>query len=125
MREFQIWAPDVRAVPYYGEAASRQIIRDYEIFHSGQSSGQTKLKLHILVTTYETFLNKSEWSAVFKAPSRWEVLVIDEGQRRTQLFIIATVHSDILPIVKNNNSLLFKQLNQIPVGHRVLMTGVS
>jgi chromodomain-helicase-DNA-binding protein 4 len=88
MREFQVWAPEVRAVPYYGEAASREIIRNYEIFHSGATSGQTKLKLHVLVTTYETFLNKTEWASVFKAPSRWEVLVIDEGQRRMEFTIV-------------------------------------
>jgi chromodomain-helicase-DNA-binding protein 4 len=81
-REFQTWAPNVRAVPYYGEAASRDIIRNYEIFQSSATSGQTKLKLHVLITTYETFLTKHEWASVFKAPTRWETLVIDEGQRR-------------------------------------------
>ncbi|CCA67695.1 probable CHD1-transcriptional regulator [Serendipita indica DSM 11827] len=106
MREFQTWAPQLRAVAYYGEAASRDVTREYEIFHSSVASGQTKLKLHVLVTTYETFLNKVEWATVFRAPSRWEVLVVDEGQR-----------------LKNNKSLLFQKLNQIFVGHRVLMTG--
>ncbi|KAG8855985.1 hypothetical protein FRB91_001375 [Serendipita sp. 411] len=106
MREFQTWAPQIRAVPYYGEAASRDIIRSHEIFHSEATSGQTRLKLHVLVTTYDTFLSKQEWSTVFKAPSRWEVLIVDEGQR-----------------LKNNESLLFQKLNTIQVGHRVLMTG--
>lgn len=81
-REFQTWAPNVRAVPYYGEAASRDVVRNYEIFQSSATSGQTKLKLHVLITTYETFLTKHEWASVFKAPTRWETLVIDEGQRR-------------------------------------------
>lgn len=106
MREFQTWAPQVRAVPYYGDAASREIIRNYEIFQSGTTSGQTRLKLHVLVTTYDTFLTKVEWATVFKAPTRWETLVVDEGQR-----------------LKNNASLLFQRLNTINIGHRVLMTG--
>lgn len=89
MREFQAWAPNVRAVAYYGEQSSRKIIRAHEIFHSSTSTGQTKLKLHVLVTTYETFLTQEEWATVFKAPSRWEVLIVDEGQRR-MFFILYT-----------------------------------
>jgi chromodomain-helicase-DNA-binding protein 4 len=84
VREFAAWAPQIRAVPYYGEAASREIMKRYEIFHDKAQSNFTKLKFHVLLTTYETFNNRRgdrEWSSVFNGPSRWEILVIDEGQR--------------------------------------------
>lgn len=99
MREFQTWAPNIRAVPYYGEQSSRKIIRSHEIFHSSPTTGQTKLKLHVLVTTYETFLNHEEWATVFKAPSRWEVLIVDEGQRR-MYFINPRIFAQGLPSKK-------------------------
>jgi chromodomain-helicase-DNA-binding protein 4 len=93
IREFQTWAPALRVVPYYGDADSRDVIRKYEIFHSFSTSGQTKLKLHVLVTTYETFLGKNDWASVFKAPSRWETLIIDEGQRCENYFHVSLVYT--------------------------------
>lgn len=84
IREFEAWAPQIRAVPYFGEAASREIMKQYEVFHDKAISSFTKLKFHVLLTTYDTFNNRrhdKDWSSIFNGPSRWEVLVVDEGQR--------------------------------------------
>ena len=84
IREFEAWAPQIRAVPYFGEAASREVMRQYEVFHGKARPGFTKLKFHVLLTTYETFNNRrgdKDWSSIFNGPSRWEILVVDEGQR--------------------------------------------
>lgn len=78
MREFQRWAPHVRAVQYCGVAESRAVIREYELYHKGS----TDLKFHVLVATYETITNPKEFTSVFGRVKRWEALVVDEGQRR-------------------------------------------
>jgi chromodomain-helicase-DNA-binding protein 4 len=77
VREFERWAPDIRAVPFYGEAKARKVIKDYELYHTGSS----ELKFHVLVTTYETLTGPNDFS-LFKNVPRWEALIVDEGQRR-------------------------------------------
>lgn len=49
----------------------------YELFHKARREP----KYHILVTTYETITNPKDFTAVFKSVDRWEILVVDEGQR--------------------------------------------
>ncbi|KAF7306761.1 SNF2 family DNA-dependent ATPase [Mycena indigotica] len=104
VREFERWAPNLRVVPFYGEAKSRAIIREFELVHKEKrKSGMLGIKYHVLVTTYDTIIGR-EFS-VFKIP-RWEVLVVDEGQR-----------------LKSDSSLLFRKLNELTTLHRVIMTG--
>ncbi|KAF8578409.1 hypothetical protein K439DRAFT_1663741 [Ramaria rubella] len=106
LREFSRWAPRLRVVPYSGEGKSREIIRKYELYHeSAPDNKHTNLKFHVLVTTYDTLIGK-DFTAVFKSVPRWELLIIDEGQR-----------------LKNEASLLFKRLNELNTVHRILMTG--
>lgn len=81
VREFERWAPNLRVVPFYGDAKSRDIIKGYELSHSSPARDTTGAKYNVLVTTYETVTNNKEF-AVFKSTPRWEVLVVDEGQRR-------------------------------------------
>ena len=69
-------------VPYYGEAKSREIVRRYELMHDETETGYTKLKYHVLVTTYETITSSRDFGPVFKQVPRWEALIVDEGQRR-------------------------------------------
>lgn len=85
VREFERWAPCLRVVPYYGEAKSREIVRRYELTHDETEPGYTKLKYHVLITTYETITKARDFGAVFKQPPRWEALIVDEGQRRMWL----------------------------------------
>ncbi|KAF9015550.1 SNF2 family N-terminal domain-containing protein [Cyathus striatus] len=105
VREFERWAPKLRVVPYYGEKKAREIIQKYELFHSKSRPGDTPAKFHVLVTTYET-LTKGQDFSIFKNQPRWEVLVVDEGQR-----------------LKSDSSLLFKKLNELNSIHRIIMTG--
>jgi chromodomain-helicase-DNA-binding protein 4 len=82
VREFERWAPHLRVVPYHGEAKSREIVRRYELAHDETEAGYTKLKCHVLITTYETITNSRDFGPVFKQVPRWEALIVDEGQRR-------------------------------------------
>lgn len=81
VREFARWAPNLRVVPFYGEQKSREIIKKYELQHPVVASGTTGAKYHVLITTYETATSPKDFNAVFKKNPRWEVLVVDEGQR--------------------------------------------
>ena len=85
VREFERWAPCLRVVPFHGEAKSREIVRRYELMHDETQTGYTKLKYHVLITTYETITNSRDFTPVFKQVPRWETLVVDEGQRRAYL----------------------------------------
>ncbi|TFK77267.1 hypothetical protein BDN72DRAFT_35406 [Pluteus cervinus] len=106
VRELEQWAPNLTVVPFYGEAKARDIIKRYELHHEHPSSGNTHAKFHVLVATYETLLNAKDFAPVFKNQPRWEVLIVDEGQR-----------------LKNDSSLLFKKLNELNSIHRIIMTG--
>ncbi|KAJ7786129.1 SNF2 family DNA-dependent ATPase [Mycena metata] len=105
VREFERWAPNLRVVPFYGEAKAREVIKKYELSHATKRKGFTSAKFHVLVTTYETLTGK-DFTTVFKNQPRWEVLVVDEGQR-----------------LKSDSSLLFKKLNELKSLHRIIMTG--
>ncbi|KAF8913030.1 SNF2 family N-terminal domain-containing protein, partial [Gymnopilus junonius] len=106
VREFERWAPRLRVVPFYGEKPARDVIQKFELFHDTASSEYTKAKFHILVTTYEALTNGKDFTPVFRNQPRWEVLVVDEGQR-----------------LKSDSSLLFKKLNELNSIHRIILTG--
>ncbi|KAJ6627101.1 SNF2 family N-terminal domain-containing protein [Mycena sp. CBHHK59/15] len=93
VREFERWAPNLRVVPFYGEAKARE-------------ANVTSAKFHVLVTTYEALLNPKDFTSVFRNQPRWEVLIIDEGQR-----------------LKSDGSLLFRKLGELNSIHRIIMTG--
>ncbi|KAJ7139950.1 hypothetical protein C8R44DRAFT_765859 [Mycena epipterygia] len=105
VREFERWAPNLRVVPFYGEAKSREVIKKFELNHSKKRQGFTSAKFHVLVTTYESLSGK-DFTPVFKNQPRWEILIVDEGQR-----------------LKSDSSLLFRKLNELNSIHRIIMTG--
>lgn len=82
VREFERWAPSLRVVPFYGEAKAREVIKKYELFHDHKIKGSTTAKFHVLIATYESVIGARDFTPVFKNQPRWEVLIIDEGQRR-------------------------------------------
>lgn len=114
MREFERWAPEICVVPFYGEAKARNRIATYELE-----------RFHVLVTTYEAITNPKDFTAVFKKQPRWEVLVVDEGQR-CECFPRGSLSNLVLniPTVKSDKSLIFKKLNELNTVHRIIMTGV-
>lgn len=73
VREFERWAPNLRVVPFSGEKAARDVIKDFELFHETVTSDKTKAKFHVLVTTYETLTGARDFTTVFKNQPRWEV----------------------------------------------------
>ncbi|PFH54826.1 hypothetical protein AMATHDRAFT_134744 [Amanita thiersii Skay4041] len=106
VREFERWAPRLRVVSFHGEAKAREVIKAFELHHESPHKGFTNAKFHVLVATYEALLNIKDFAPVFKSQPRWEVLIVDEGQR-----------------LKNDASLLFKKLNELNSRHRIIMTG--
>lgn len=128
VREFERWAPKLRVVPFYGENKAREVIKRYELYHQHPQKGTTGAKYHVLVTTYEMITNAKEFMPVFRSTPRWEILVVDEGQRRESLreLTIANKNSDPRVMsVKNDSSLIFRKLKELTTIHRVIMTGVG
>jgi SNF2 family DNA or RNA helicase len=100
------------------------VIKSYELRHGTVKSGTVGIKYHVLLTTYETVTTGRGDFGVFSNVPRWEVLVVDEGQRRkrTSLYPRSSLYSST---VKSDASLLFKKLNDLSTVHRVIMTGVG
>jgi SNF2-related domain len=67
--QFQTWAPDINVITYIGTAAAREVIRKYEFGPSNK-----KLKLNVLLTTYELTLRDAKELCDIK----WQVLAVDE-----------------------------------------------
>ncbi|KAK4049413.1 hypothetical protein OIV83_004146 [Microbotryomycetes sp. JL201] len=99
VREFERWAPDMRVVPYSGDIESRRIIEDYELY---DLSGN--LKTDVVLATYESLEKNIE---TFRGVSRWDALVVDEGQR----------------LKSGTQGLLFNALQSLNIGHHVLLSG--
>jgi chromodomain-helicase-DNA-binding protein 1 len=95
--QFQAWAPDMNVITYIGTAPAREIIRTYEF---GASS--KKLKLNVLLTTYELTLRDAKELGDIK----WQVLMVDEAHR-----------------LKNSESQLYEALRSFSAACKVLITG--
>ena len=67
--QFATWAPDLNVITYIGNAAAREVIRSYEFGPSNK-----KLKMNVLLTTYEITLRDSRELSDIK----WQVLAVDE-----------------------------------------------
>ncbi|EDR15764.1 SNF2 family DNA-dependent ATPase [Laccaria bicolor S238N-H82] len=106
VRELERWAPKLRVVPFHGDKKARDVIKEFELYHKVFSKHNTNAKFHVLVTTYDALINAKDFTSVFKHQPRWEILVVDEGQR-----------------LKSDSSLLFKKLNELNTIHRIILTG--
>lgn len=71
VREFERWAPNLRVVPFYGEAKARDVIKRFELKHEDKRHDGSKY--HVLIATYEALLNLKDFTPVFKNQPRWEV----------------------------------------------------
>ncbi|KAF7310762.1 SNF2 family DNA-dependent ATPase [Mycena chlorophos] len=91
---------------------ARKIIRDYELMHHEKRKDCLSIKYHVLVTTYDTIIG-TDFSTVFKSQPRWEA-----SEFSSMLFDRADTS-----LVKSDNSLLFRKLNELRTLHRVIMTG--
>lgn len=64
-----MWAPDLNVITYIGTAAAREVIRSYEFGASNK-----KLKMNVLLTTYELTLRDAKDLGEIK----WQALAVDE-----------------------------------------------
>ncbi|GAA5891901.1 hypothetical protein JCM5296_003266 [Sporobolomyces johnsonii] len=99
MREFAKWAPNMRVVPYSGDADSRRIVEKYELF-----APTGTLKAHVVLATYEA-LEKNV--SVFKKVKRWDCLVVDEGQR----------------LKSGKSGQLWRAILELNISQKILLTG--
>lgn len=67
--QFATWAPDLNVITYIGTATSRDVIRKFEF-----GASTKKLKMNVLLTTYEITLRDVKELGEIK----WQVLAVDE-----------------------------------------------
>ncbi|CAF4765294.1 unnamed protein product, partial [Rotaria sp. Silwood1] len=98
-QEFQRWAPYMNTIVYIGDMISREKIRHFEMYASGNKK---QLKFHALLTTYDFLLKDSKYLSSIN----WSVVLVDEAHR-----------------LKNDDSMLYRTLIQFESQHRILITG--
>lgn len=94
--QFQVWAPDINVITYVGSATAREVIRTWEF------GTAKKLKLNVLLTTYELILRDSKELGDIK----WQALAVDEAHR-----------------LKNSASQLYEALGAFHCASKLLITG--
>ncbi|CAF0946058.1 unnamed protein product [Adineta steineri] len=98
-QEFHRWAPQMNTIVYLGDMVSREKIRHFEMYASGNKK---QLKFHALLTTYDFLLKDSKYLSSIS----WNCILIDEAHR-----------------LKNDDSMLYRTLIQFESQHRILITG--
>ncbi len=99
-REIKRWAPNVRAVAYFGSAEARNIAMEYELCPKGKRD----LVCHVVITSYEAPTDEN--SRRFFRQTPWAGLIVDEGQR-----------------LKNDKNQLYGALNSLRSPFKLLLTG--
>ncbi|KAG6898168.1 hypothetical protein C0992_004155 [Termitomyces sp. T32_za158] len=95
--QFSSWAPDMNVITYIGTASAREVIRRSEFGPSIK-----KLKMNVLLTTYELVLRDSKDFSEIK----WQALAVDEAHR-----------------LKNAESQLYEALSSFSAASKLLITG--
>lgn len=107
MREFSRWLPQANVVCFHGNAAAREIIKNYELQRVGQprpGPSSSVFKFDVCVTT-PSILNCSA-DAEYLRRFHWGLLVVDEAHQ-----------------LKNINSKRFIELSLFVVDHKLFLSG--
>ena len=96
LREFSVFCPKLKVMPYYADQASRARIRE-EITYDREN-------INVIITTYTLAKNKVDSS--FLRSMNFCACVYDEGH-----------------MLKNSKSVLYEKLIRIPARFRLLLTG--
>jgi SNF2 family DNA or RNA helicase len=100
LKEFHKWAPELYVISYIGDSRSRQIIREYEMFHDLDTG--KNFKFNVILTTYELILKDHEYLDKI----RYSYMAVDEAHR-----------------LKNDKSKLYEVLIEFQTAGRLLITG--
>lgn len=111
--QFAAWAPDLNVITYIGTAAAREVIRTYEFGPSNK-----KLKMNVLLTTYELTLRDSKELGDIK----WHALAVDEVHN-TQLSSQPQLTTFQAHRLKNSESQLYEALRSFSASSKLLITG--
>lgn len=115
--QFQTWAPDLNVITYIGTASAREVIRKFEFGPSNK-----KLKLNVLLTTYELTLRDSKELGDIK----WQVLSVDEVRTPfpvSELLLKPAQNPLKAHRLKNSDSQLYEALRAFPAASKLLITG--
>ncbi|KAJ7068230.1 chromodomain-helicase-DNA-binding protein 2-like protein [Mycena amicta] len=93
--QFASWAPDIKVVTYIGTSHARAVIREFEF-----GKAPKKLKLDVLLTTYELVLRDAKELCEIK----WQALAVDEAHR-----------------LKSSESQLYEALRGFNAGSKLLI----
>jgi chromodomain-helicase-DNA-binding protein 1 len=112
--QFAAWSPDINVITYIGTAHAREVIRKYEFGPSNK-----KLKMNVLLTTYELTLRDAKELGDIK----WQALAVDEVRKSTKVQWIVLIFAPQAHRLKNSESQLYEALRSFSAASKLLITG--
>lgn len=101
-RECAKWIPGLKCVTLPGDSESCEVVEEWELFRACRKS-KRQLAANVVLATFQS---AEKQASLLRQVQRWEVVIVDEGQR-----------------LKSGKGGLFRALNSLTVGHRIIMTG--
>jgi len=94
--EVEHWCPSLKALLYHGTKEERQALRHNELRNPGTPDFPVVVSSYEIIIADRKFLQRYDW----------KYIIVDEGHR-----------------LKNFNCRLIRELRQLPVGNKLLLTG--
>ncbi|CAO1619514.1 unnamed protein product [Sympodiomycopsis kandeliae] len=104
VREFEKWTPHLRVVPYYGGRDSRNIVEQFELFHSESLPGRQDLRADVVITS-DTVARISP--PALRRVQQWQSVIVDEGAN----------------LKAGKSTILYRRLSELKAAHRLIITG--